>query len=225
MPYYRKRRAYKKYTKKSSGTSNLNRYISLASKAFKLASFVASVINPEVKTCDTNVSNFGQGTTPTVTHLSSIAQGDGPNDRNGDSIKSKDLLIRGNVQIPLASEGTYHVCRFRIIAVVDTQNQGTPPTMAEVLDSSGDLIDAPREQQTQVGNRFNHIFDRRITLTVGGRQSADFKQYIKLGHHIHYSGALSTNELAGNIWIMYVSDQNTNPPVLDFSSRLSYYDN
>lgn len=197
----------------------------MAKKAYKLASFIASVINPEVKFVDTNISNFGQGTTATVTHLTSIAQGDGPNDRNGDSIKTKDLLVRGNVQIPLAAEGTYHVCRFRLIIVVDTQNQGTPPTIAEVLDSSGDLIDAPRETQTQVGNRFKHLLDRRITLTVGGRQSSDFREYIRLGHHVHYSGPLSTNELAGNIWAMYVSDQNTNPPTFDMTTRIGYYDN
>lgn len=225
---YRKKnyRRYRRSYKRSANTSSLSNAINMAHKAFKLASFVASVINPEVKTKDVVVAPGGYGKSPTITQLSNIAEGDGPHDRNGTSIKTKDILIKGSWFIPNGSEATYHVCQTRVLVVVDTQNTGTAPTAADIFDTSAsDYMNAPRQTDTQIGSRFKHLADITQTLSVGGNQLRQFKIYRKLGHHIHYSGANGTDELAGNIWIVYFSSQDTNSPTFECTSRLSYYDN
>ena len=204
-------------------------------KAWNAVKHIATLINVENKCFDVDGSGGTTITaTPTVANLSNIAQGSDYFNRQGDSILVQTLefrcVVTGN-----AATGAH---RLRILIVSDRLQQGTDPTLGEVLQNGTDPTVQPYLEPKD--NRFDVLYDEVITLThtVGVATSGTSTTYVpgqkickgmdrKWNKHIQYSstaGADASNWIGG-LYLMAVSLDGANGPSIRYTFRIRYTDN
>lgn len=220
--------AYRKYGKRSYGRrrkykSTGSSVMAMAKTALRGVNFLRSVLNPERKFVDVDGGGgaFAVSNTGFVTYLSGIAQGDGVNSRDGNSVKTSDMLFRFAFTLDPAATVP---CRVRMILFIDTDNLGTVPAVNDVLQTVSAL--SALERTTQSGGRFKILADRIMSLTLI-KSSITGKIYKKLGHHLKYGGTTSAGADAreGAVFVLFISDQAANDPSVSYNSRIKYYDN
>lgn len=188
-------------------------------QALSVARAVRSLINVEFKFHDVDVAPTPDSA-GTISNLSLIAQGDGPSTRDGNSILLKSIYLRLRATINAAATNTVVRC----ILFTDYQQQGTLPTVANVLtgdiDTPLNIVDYPK--------RFRVIRDFMFSLSNSGDKIYHKDYYIKMyKHHIKYdgSGATAAEQRTGNIYLLLISNEGANTPTLNVDSRLRYIDN
>lgn len=183
-------------------------------------SIVKYYLNPEYKFLDSNASLNALSTGNIVSAQTLVAYGDAENTRNGNSIKVTSMLYRATVSLGTSATST----KYRIMIFTDTSSAGAVPTVGTVLQTGGALVNAPMNRNN--GSRFHVLLDRTYIL-----DSDDPKKHIqiykKMNHHIHYlDGTANTTSLGqGPIYIMHISDEATNAPLIDWNCRLRFLDN
>lgn len=217
MPYrksYRRRR-YSRRPKKEPGT-----IAKVARTALSIAKFVRGIVNVEKHFFDTNQAITGALIGGTVYPLTQIVQGDAYNQREGNSIKAVSHQIRMVIQ-PAVTATSNNVARF--IVFRDTQQQGTTPTVAQVLETGAfnSYINHLN------GQRFQVIWDKVVDVPPQGQNDAVriFKLYKKDNSHIKYSGPNFSDTREGNIYVLVISNELTDTPFIEFNYRLRYVDN
>lgn len=218
MPGYKRYRRRKRVVRRKPGWASYARSgISLAAKAFALAKYLKSIVNVERKFFDVAQTNQAIGTTAVIYPLTQIAQGDAYNNREGNSVKAKSLFYRQTTVLNTSAEQTF----VRVVIFKDMEQNGTSPTAAQLLESSGNYI-SPLNHVN--GTRFKILRDHivNVTKTLNAKQ---YETYIRLSNHIKFSDSASTDTKEGNIYLLLLSDQATNTPTIDFNSRLRYVDN
>lgn len=217
------RRRFKRYGKKKTYRKSGSSALSMARMALKGVGFLKSVLNPERKFVDVDGGggSFAVSNTGFITYLSGIAQGDGVNNRDGNSVKTSDMLFRFAFTLDPAATTP---CRIRMILFIDTDNLGTAPAVTDVLQTVSAL--SALERTTQSGGRFRILADRIMSLTLI-KSSITGKIYKKLGHHLKYGGTTSAGADAreGAVFALFISDQAANDPSVSYNSRIKYYDN
>lgn len=220
-------KSYSRQRKKSRGYKKYKIYKrcftdakGLAMQAWKGVKMLKGLVNVERHFYDHSVITVNNQTnTPTITVLNDIAAGSANDERNGTSILAKYLLITYIVKVasPAVAVNT------RVMVVHDLQNHGVAPT-------NGELFEQPSNQVTSRLNsnqtdRFWILYDRVISLSVTGEQTITVKKLIPLNFHMKYDGPLSTDWETGSIFLVTVSDENTNGSYVSVDTRLAYYDN
>lgn len=104
--------------------------IDIATKAYKMASVVASIVNAEKKYFDTTLS-VGPDTTAQIFHLSAIPQGDTNQQRQGNTIALKSFEARLNLRKDTAAAS--EIVRVILFEDMDNSN-GTAPTASQLLE-------------------------------------------------------------------------------------------
>lgn len=199
---------------------------------------IARVVGkPELKywdggtiTASVNASTGAAGRFP------QLAQGVTNITRIGEQIRMRSLFVRwGWVNGTSAQFAT--VCRF--IIGVDTQNVGTTPSTAEVLETTDFLSPL---NITTTRSRFQILLDKTTTvepiLSVVPTATVALNAApgsIKFGHKRmmrfpfgrlqHYSGTASTNTFAGTLFYMAISNVASPAPTLYVNLRVRYQDN
>lgn len=227
-PYYRKRRygARKKVSKlqkmtndsSASGWSAGN-VASAAFTALKIANGLKGLINSERKYID-KTGSFTQGTVPSITRLTEIAQGDTETTRDGDSVLMKTLTIRERGVIHNSS--TSSVLLRRVI-VVDTRCDGVLPGMTDIFTTTSLTTHMNNDQD----GRFVILKDNIFRLSAEGTRDYYKKLHLNLNIHCKYDGSGSIIDDAKGNQIYYIiwSNDNTNQPSVDFNSRIRFTDN
>ncbi len=193
----------------------------VAMKAWSAVKYVKELVNAETKSITTTVSLQDCTFDGTITHLSAIAQGITLSNRIGQSVFTKSLFIRGCV----SANATTANDLVRIIIFRDTQNTGTAPVPADVIQVVG-LVTAPlTPMRREAHGRFRILYSSLMAFSNTGSQAKLFKAYIPLKKHIKYTGAASTDEQKNQIYMLSLGSGNSNNPDLSFVSRLSFYDN
>jgi len=191
----------------------------LAKKAYTLGRKLYGVINSELHFHDTTNST-SPSTSGTVAHITDIDQGDDVSDRNGRSILAKYVDFKAVYQIHASASAS----TIRAIVFWDSQNQGSTPTVAEVLATASVVgqYNALTEHK-----RFHVLFDRLFCVDTTGGRLAKVDTRISLGdkHHIYYEGTAGTAAGKGTIWYLLISTEATNTPSNSTSFRVHYYDN
>lgn len=220
MPYrkynrpYRRRRYYRKPPQKPM------RYkvADTAYKAYVMGRKAMRIINSEVKVSNTS-SSYSPSSTGAVVDLSSVAQGDTDNTRDGDSIKPLNLTMRGliSADASVTNNGATFV---RVVVVRAKHERGTSPTWASVFGSASTLAAKDHD------NRFETkiLYDRLFSLDANKGSTLTFNKIIKLDGHIQFDGGASTIR-NGGIYLMHMSNVATNLPSLNVNTRLSFVDN
>lgn len=199
----------------------------LAYNAYSLAKKVARMVNSEIKFHDVQATNTAYDSTGTIVNLSTIAQGDGDNARDGSSIKLAHLTMRMSWSSNTTDTTPQRV---RMILFRGKNEKSTPPTISTLLEDTTqyDNIVSPKNWDHKFNTRV--LYDRVIVLTPNASASNQSKELViskKLYGHVKFA----TNDTAGTdienggLYMLIVSDETTNAPTCTFYSRLTFYDN
>lgn len=209
--YVRKRKPQAWYDKKYSAWQ-------LAKKAYAATRYIKGLVNSEMLYADQSFS-LAISTTPTITHLTGIAQGDSEQGRTGNGILVRSISFKYAVQMHASAVAT----GFRIILLQDKQQVGdTAPTAAAILEtttSPWSLL-----QRDQAG-RFKILYSRIHTLSSNGKEIISVEKHMKMYSHVRYNGSASTDVQKNGLYLVCLSDQATNTPTFGGMFRVNYHDN
>lgn len=221
MPYK------KRYTKKRNGRPGYRAcgkmVYSDAAKALAMAKYLKGVVNVEFKNHDIQATSDALAITPAITQLTNIAIGDTTNTRDGSNLKLVSLLFNYTL-ISSASAVSTHV---RVMLVHDRQTNEAIYAIADLLadTSANDNIVSPRNLDN--GHRFNVLYDRVHSLSVGGNSTKNYKFFKKLQLKIRYDNAAAaiTSLTQSSLSLVTMTNEPTNVPVITHNIRLRYVDN
>ncbi len=224
MPSYQN--AYKK-RKRIYGAA-FNQGKSDAATALRIARATAKLINVEFKSFD----HLEEGTITNLPNaatfvLSNITQGDTAQQRDGNSVRLKSLLVNWNLRID-ASGNPNQPCRSVIF--IDWQNTGEDPALAgEVLENTGttsnDKMTALPAILSDPG-RFTILYDKTYNLnnTAGGGNRT-FEFYSKKDYHLKFESTGGDAQRKGSIWMAVYTNATSDTPAVTVQSRIRYLDN
>lgn len=206
---------------------------STAMKAYKLASFVASMLNVEYKNFDVNVTPATFTNAGTIGLLTGFGQGTGATDRNGNKVKAVSLYLNTSIY---ASSAATTPTEVRLVLFRDWENRQANPAVTDILT----IADINSPLAPNAGDRFEIIKDMRFTLDASKGISMFRKFFYKLPHkrrikgqgqmgnpHLNWIGTSTgvANIDEGHFFYMVLSNQPTNSPTYKLYSRLRYIDN
>lgn len=192
--------------------------LQLATKAWKATRYIKGLVNSEMLHHRIG-GNINIDSTGGLLSLAAISQGDSDSGRTGNSIFARNLSMNLNVKINASNLATQFI---RIVLLQDNQQiSDTTPSVTDVLDSA--YPNAPLNQST--AGRFTIIRNWEFYLNATNQPGRVLKKYFKLWHHIRYNGSASTDIQRGGLYLLYISDQATNPPTAGYQIKLGYHDN
>ena len=192
--------------------------LQLATKAWKATRYIKGLVNSEMLHHRIG-GNINIDSTGALLPLSAISQGDSDSGRTGNSIFARNLSMNLNIKINASNLATQFI---RIVLLQDNQQiSDTTPSISDVLDSA--YPNAPLNQST--AGRFTIIRNWEFYLNATNQPGRVLKKYFKLWHHIRYNGSASTDIQRGGLYLLYISDQATNPPTAGYQIKLGYHDN
>lgn len=193
----------------------------IASKAWTGVKYLKGLVNAELHMNDITASGTVDYTTGAVTSLNQIAIGDDISQRTGQSILVKYLSFRGIVYRNSANQNE----TFRIMVVRDKSNQGSAPTCADILQSTGSAFAPLSNLDLQWKDRFEILYTRTLTVSATNAEQV-FKGYIRLQKHVKFDGTASTDAQKDSLWFLIISDQTgANLPSYRLYARTAFYDN
>lgn len=215
------RRAKKPFGKpRRNYVQSAQKVASTAARALSIARHIYGVINAEKKFHDATVSSTFDYT-GAVNCLSLVPGGSGESQRNGNSIFVKGLSIRGNSYMNTTAASV----SLRIMVIQDlSPNPGTLTT-ADVLQTVGGSYAPFSPLNDDNRRRFKVLTTKLVVMNNTGQQALPLKTYIPLKTHCRWNSSTSTDLNKGHIYTLIISDEPTNPPGVQFYSRLYYYDN
>lgn len=232
MPYYkRKRLQYRRkrpqYRRKANGGSG---YLATAGKALAVAYSVKKLLNVEKKFVDNSLQTTLGHDAPVIQLLNGVAQGDGDQTRDGNSIKMLYAQVHGQMTNLTASDRTV-----RIMVVQQRDTNGTAPVISDILADSASAYTPLSFFQRNTIHKFNVLYDKRISLTDVASDKALRQFNINIpfnGDHsskvrFDNSGATIADISKNSVYLIVTSDNvvASLPPTLTMRSRVTFLDN
>lgn len=214
----RRRRGTRKVPKRKPGQSMAGEALMLAQAAVKGVAFIKGIINSELHKTDV-LTTAAISTTPLITLVNSISQGDDVADRQGNSILCKTIEIDYLHQQNLSAT----ISDMRIVFVMDTANQGVTPAWTDVFTSATNGTQSLRNVDNV--KRFKILSDRHYKFSSSGVRSYSGKFFLKINKHLYYSSGTNTAVLQNAIYRMAYATEPTNTVGDASSFRTSFYDN
>ena len=219
MPYrrpYGRKRYYRRRTyRKSSGNS----WGSIAKKALSTAMFVKNLVNAETKNYITSWTMTTGGPLAATQVLNQIPQGDSSSQRNGDSVKNKSLVIRGDISANRTQAGDW-TNNVRVL-LIKMKNAQTAPLLSEIFKDPSS-IHSPRHPNYM--KQYKIIHDKIYTLDKQ-RLLKNIKWSFPLKSHTEYTGT-SGGMTSNAYYMLFQSDTSGSVfPTFTFTSNLTYLDN
>lgn len=204
----------------------INNLADSAAKIFglqKQVDLMKGLINVEKKFIDVENTATLPTSSGVIEVLNDIPAGDDAEERNGNSILAKYITLNGRIVINPSATTTF----VRILVVVDKHGQGTPPTLAQLLQDASINRNLTSRMNIDNVDRFYVLFNRLIPLNNNGNGTKVFKMYRKLNFHLKYDGTSTGSYDSNAIYCVMISDQLvTDPtPFINWHSRIAFYDN
>jgi len=174
------------------------------------------------------------GPTPTVTHLTGIAQGDGDTDRSGDELTLKKLEFRAVVT---GTDSPNNRCRVLLIQYYPARSATTGatggPNAADIIeDFSGDgttQLNYIRPHRDDTKGTYKVLMDRQFTVTPS-TEALKYQKFVKairwkFGRKKvrYHAGSSVTGE--AQLYLMHFSDSAVaSHPSITWESRVTYTD-
>lgn len=215
MPY---KRRYTKRSRLSPGRKFGNNVGDVARAAYNGVVAIKKLINVEHHKHDTNVTGSQISNTGAIFSLTDVAQGDGQGERSGDSILCQSMFSRTTVTI---SPSAVTTCLRYIIFQDKQQISDSEPAVTDVLQTASCL--SPLNEIT-VG-RFKILHDTLYTVQDNGVAIRFTKMFKELNTHVRFNGSAGSDHQKNTIYLLALSDQATNKPILASHIRLNYTDN
>ncbi len=190
-----------------------------------MATQALALVNAEKQFYDVSGS-VNPVVTPTAQCLNAIPEGDDDGNRQGRSIRAKELEVRLNFYSATAATNSQVV---RVFIVKDNMPQGAVPSVGTLFEGGTQgILNMPILDSQQ--GRFKWIYDETFTLgaVTGGQDAKVIVIKQKLDHHIAFIGSTGTTASVGQgtLWLFVLTDTiSGNASTGAFYSRLRYYDN
>lgn len=221
--------AIRRYKKKPNFYNRFRKYgnavmkgASLAYSAYKGVQYLKSVVNVERHYFDTSVVSASVTNAGSITCLNQIAAGtDAPN-RIGNSILGKYITGKITVQDNATAGATEGFVR--ILIFQDLENIGTDPTLSQILQDTSNPVVSP----INIDNtpRFWVLVDKTYTVDDSNKtRVGKFYRLMIKNAHIKFTGTASGNYAKNSLYLLAVSDDASNGPILTFANRLCFIDN
>ncbi len=212
--------AGKKYKRKRD-YAGVGRRVDIAVKALKIAQGVKKLLNVEYHSVITDLV-ADPNSTGTVTGLTSVAQGDDFTQRQGRKIKAVSMKIKGNI----ALHGSATDSVYRLLIVRDNNGSTTQPSIGLLFtDVATFLNNKNKLGDPQTNSRFTILSDTWYTMHTNDVEQIKIDIYLKLTHHIYFSGTGATDEGKGHIYAFQASNEATNDPVVNCDVMFKWIDN
>lgn len=181
----------------------------------------SSLVNVEVKHADVSFTS-AVSSTPAVSYLSGIAQGDSNLTRDGNSVK----LLGGRFTQVLTIDPSASTSYIRTMIVADTRGAGAAPSAADIFDSAT-VVGLPNLDTAP--NRFMILYDTFDTLSINGSRSVvhDFDLAKVANLHLMFNGTAATvgSSSGLTLWLISMSNEATNTVGRRSECRLFFVDN
>jgi len=161
-----------------------------------------------------------------ITELAPIAQGTGLTNRVGDAVNVESIDMKSmwyaNQSGTLASMG-------RTIIFMDTMNTGTAPSSTDILDSVavGTAL-APLANWNVPNNhmhRFRIYLDHTAPFGISGNNAfSHTNRHIKVNRRMDFSGSASTTALRNRLYLLTISDTNSNDNLFSCQVNVNFTD-
>jgi len=216
MPYRQRRAPRRRRTNRRRPIT----YGQIGSKLYRDVLRLKSLINVEYKTFQITFPT-APNTTPTVTNLTAISQGDDVGNRDGDKIRSKYLAVAGNVLLHASATES----AVRIMLVRDNNGSTTQPSVSDLFFNITQFVNNQlKNGQPQANSRFSILYDKYIVVNSNVPRRG-FSWSSSLDHHIYFTGSSSTDEGKGHIYLFISSSEATNDPIVTATSMVKWIDN
>lgn len=193
----------------------------MAKKALNMGLMLKGMINCEKKYHDVTQTPETISYNGDVTLLSGMAAGDDVGNRDGNSVLCRSLHFRADV----SGNGMNTSNVTRCIIFLDKMNQGTAPTAADILAITGSANAVNSPLNVDHITRYTILLDKLFTTSVNGSMRFSFKKYIKLYHHLKYTGTSASDVYTNAIYVLWLTDVISNDPSVTWYSRIGFYDN
>lgn len=213
---YRRRRYRRKPTRWQNYKTGLSQLYTDVNK-------LKNMVNVEFKNHDVVNNSFSNvSTTGSITALNYVAQGDGSEGRDGNMFRMKSIELRYQLAMDTLEE--QQTTGIRVMIFLDTDPNGSGPTLATLLDQTTNPMISPRNLDNR--SRYMVLHDRIHQLNPNGQESICRKFYKKVDFKVLFAGATATNATLkkNGLYILFVSDQ-TNQAQQTFNCRIRYIDN
>lgn len=215
---YRRRRYYRR-----KPATRWQNYKTGLTQLYTDVNKLKNMVNVEYKNHDVVNNSFTNiSTTGTITALNYIAQGDGSEGRDGNMFRMKSIELRYQLAMDTLEE--QQTGGVRCMIFLDTDPNGSGPTLATLLDQVSNPMISPRNLDNR--SRYVILYDRIHQLNPNGVESLVRKYYKKVDYKVLFAGATASNSTIkkNGLYILFVSDQ-TNVVQQTFNCRIRYIDN
>lgn len=199
------------------GARDVANYAGMAYSAYKLATNLKGIINSELKHYDESTTMNPDNTSGTITAIvRGMAQGDTNNTMDGNSILLKSVNLRFSVIMNASATCT----RLRFLLLKDTRPNSALPAITDILSSSS--IQAFMNIDDQL-KRFRVLADKKITVNTQNPEKQFFISRKFKQTHVKFNDAQLP--VLNDFYVACISDEPTNTPTINMTSRLRFYDN
>jgi len=215
MPYKSYKKTYKKPGRFQKAGRFADKHTGTAMKALNLAKKVARMVNVEYKAFDSDFSG-GVDNAGGIVNIFTPVQGSNYDQRDGDSVKP--LRLSGRLFI--TQNGSAQKTALRIIIFRGKQENQQPYTVADVLQIPSHL--APKATHERFRTKI--LYDKLYHMSNNGNSSIVANYDFKLFGHTLFAND-DTEVENGGIYVLVISNENANFPVVNWYLRTSYTDN
>jgi len=189
----------------------------IANKALRLAKSNVT----EMKAHDITVLSGTQDSASwRPVRISTPAQGDAGNQRDGDIVQNLSIAFIGHVTQHATAVNT----RFRLVCILDRQNNGVFPTRLDVF--TLDELDTFMNFNADNRKRFKVLIDRTYYMGDATKTEHHIQLFKRLSGNQRYRLGTDADAAAGknSIWVYVISDEATNVPTVNLDSRFVFRD-
>jgi len=227
MPYRRSssaryRRRSRRFRSRSARYTTMGSVAHLAKQAAKGVWYLKGLVNSEKFKHDASAT-IAADDAGALVHITGISQGDGEGSRTGNSIFVRNVSMKTIVSFP--SGATYNTALCRVSLIMDTQQiADSAPGFAGsngVYEANGPLTFL----NTQTVGRFKVLYSRTFVINTASRPTAILSMNKAMRHHVRYNAGTTGDVQKGGLYLCFVSDVTSNPPLFNHNFRVSYHDN
>jgi hypothetical protein len=197
-------------------------YSKIGSQVLGDINSIRKMFNTELKYMDTTASAT-VGTTGTNTLINGLVQGTTSTTREGDTVKISRIQV--NFTCSINPSSTVGYVDFRYFLVRDLQPNGVGFTNAQYLNSPNNVLSCINMPYSK---RFITMDDQIFTLDANGPQAYTYRKVYERELHVEYGlgNAGTVADIAKeSIYLIVLSNDNTNQPAYSFFVRIQFIDN
>lgn len=229
MSYYKRRRYYRgrrNYTvKRRIAPTRWQNYGTGLKQLASDVSKLKNMVNVEFKNHDVDISATYIDVTADIQALNYVNQGDGTESRDGSMFRMKSLECRYMTQLQTNMTNPSYI---RAIIFLDTDPDGSTPTLASLLDNTTTPYVSPRNLDNR--SRYVILYDKLHSLNPSGTEGVMRKIYKSLDLKVLITGATASaaNTKKNGLYSCFLSSEAsgaTYKPSYTLSCRIRYIDN